>query len=196
MNPKISLLVLTYKNPEGLIKLLQSVVDTIDYDNYEWVIRDNSIANTGVPRGMNELFARANGDIFVLLNDDFYFTDKGWLQVMMKELDEKTIVSDRVFTFRFGEACSVCPVMFYKEVIDFVGGLDERFIGYGSDDLDWCIRARILGYKFKEVQIKSKHEGSKASGKIFGSKIDKLKIINNEILNKKWGGLEGEIATI
>ena len=195
MKPKVSLLVLVYKNNKDLIKLMQSVEDTTNYDNYEWVIRDNSIANVGVCRGTNELLRRANGDVFVLLNDDMYFTEKGWLEKCLEQMEEKTILTPVIYEGRdFGPECSVCPMIFPKELYWEVGGWDENFIGYGSDDTDYIIRARILGWKLKQVDIGFVHEGSVASGKVFKGGTHKLQIINNNRIQTKWGKSMGEIA--
>lgn len=48
------------------------------------------------------------------------------------------------------EESKVLPFIFVyvrREVVDAVGGLDERFQGYGVDDIDYVYRARLAGFK-------------------------------------------------
>lgn len=43
-----------------------------------------------------------------------------------------------------------------REVIDAIGYLDERFEGYGMEDVDFCYRARLAGFKIgvaKEIPV-------------------------------------------
>lgn len=46
------------------------------------------------------------------------------------------------------------PCVYIKrEVLDRIGFLDERFSGYGSDDLDFCLRAEMAGYKLAVTRL-------------------------------------------
>lgn len=45
------------------------------------------------------------------------------------------------------ELCFVC-VYIPRDWLDKVGELDERFVGYGCEDVDWCWRAKDLGGRF------------------------------------------------
>jgi hypothetical protein len=44
-----------------------------------------------------------------------------------------------------------CCLMIKKEVIDKIGILDEKFVQYFGEDVDWCLRAKKRGYKIMYV---------------------------------------------
>jgi hypothetical protein len=94
------------------------------------------------------------------------------------------IVDDAFITF-------VC-IMIKREVIEKIGTLDERFIGYGSDDVDYCRRARIAGYKLavtSSVIVKHFFEGKESSASYLRIKNqDELSDINREAYADKWRG--------
>jgi tetratricopeptide (TPR) repeat protein len=81
-----------------------------------------------------------------------------------------------------------------KEVIDKIGGLDERFSPGNFEDDDFCLRAQIAGYKTviaKDVFIH--HYGSKS---FTADGLDKYKErleINKHIFVNKWGADPEEI---
>lgn len=58
------------------------------------------------------------------------------------------------------------PCVYIKrEVIQKIGYLDERFSDFGSDDLDFCIRAKQAGYKLVVASnVSVKHEASPEGG--------------------------------
>lgn len=58
------------------------------------------------------------------------------------------------------------PCVYIKrEVIDKIGYLDELFNDFGSDDLDYCIRTKMEGYKLAVTsKVAVKHEASPEGG--------------------------------
>lgn len=81
-----------------------------------------------------------------------------------------------------------------REVIDKIGGLDERFTPGNYEDDDFCLRAQLAGYKTvitKDVFIH--HYGSKSFGAA-GEKAyaDRLEI-NRKKFVEKWGADPNEI---
>ncbi len=55
-------------------------------------------------------------------------------------------------------------VFIKREVIDSIGYLDEGFQNYGHDDLDFCIRARLAGFKIAvaaDISVKHGVDGHK-----------------------------------
>ncbi|NMB80469.1 MAG: glycosyltransferase, partial [Ignavibacteria bacterium] len=81
-----------------------------------------------------------------------------------------------------------------REVIEKIGGLDERFSPGNYEDDDYCLRAQLAGYKAviaKDVFIH--HFGSK-SFKADGNDAYRKRLeINREIFVDKWGGTPEEI---
>lgn len=58
------------------------------------------------------------------------------------------------------------PCIYIKrEVIDKIGYLDEQFSEFGSDDLDYCIRTRLAGYRLCVTdRVTVQHEASPEGG--------------------------------
>ena len=58
------------------------------------------------------------------------------------------------------------PCVYIKrELLDRIGFLDERFSGYGSDDLDFCLRAELAGYKLAVTRLVTVcHEDARGGG--------------------------------
>jgi len=81
-----------------------------------------------------------------------------------------------------------------REVIDKIGGLDERFSPGNYEDDDFCLRAQLAGYKTviaKDVFIH--HYGSK-SFKANGEKAYAERLLKNQkIFVEKWGATPDEI---
>lgn len=77
-------------------------------------------------------------------------------------------------------------LLFPKEVVDKIGVLDERFFPGNYEDDDFCIRARIAGYKLWVAQnVFIHHEGHGT----FGGRDMKYKLLsleNAERFRKKW----------
>ncbi|MEW6507364.1 MAG: glycosyltransferase [Bacteroidota bacterium] len=81
-----------------------------------------------------------------------------------------------------------------REVIEKIGGLDERFSPGNYEDDDYCLRAQLAGYKAviaKDVFIH--HFGSKSfiadGNESYRTRLE----INREIFAAKWGGTPEEI---
>lgn len=90
-------------------------------------------------------------------------------------------------TMEFPRVAFLCTLI-KREVIDAIGGLDERFSPGNYEDDDFCLRAQKAGYKAviaKDVFIH--HYGSK-SFKAEGEKkyIERLKVNEQKFVNK-WG---------
>lgn len=63
------------------------------------------------------------------------------LQNLMPELAEVDGVRDEQRTLCF--TCVLIP----RRILNLVGPLDERFVDYGMDDDDYCLRVRNAGYR-------------------------------------------------
>lgn len=76
-----------------------------------------------------------------------------------------------------------------KEVIDKIGGLDERFSPGNFEDDDFCLRAQLAGYKTviaKDVFIH--HYGSVSFKQNGANEYGKRLKINEQKFIEKWGG--------
>lgn len=75
-----------------------------------------------------------------------------------------------------------------REVIDNVGLLDERFVDYGWDDKDYCLRVRMAGYKIVLTdKVVFKHGFHAPECNTYSRKgMDRSLKGSNELFAKKW----------
>lgn len=95
--------------------------------------------------------------------------------------------------FFFPRVAFLCTLI-KKEVIEKIGGLDERFTPGNFEDDDFCLRAQLAGYKtviLKDVFIH--HYGSKSFKADGIDKYAERLSINREKFVSKWGADPDEI---
>jgi GT2 family glycosyltransferase/glycosyltransferase involved in cell wall biosynthesis len=116
-----------------------------------------------------------------------------------KTIDEMHLYADSVREknknkiTQFPRVAFLCTLI-KKDVIEKIGGLDERFSPGNFEDDDFCLRAQLAGYKTVIAQdVFIHHYGSK-SFKADGEKkyADRLKV-NHQIFVAKWGADPDEI---
>ncbi len=81
-----------------------------------------------------------------------------------------------------------------RELIETIGGLDERFSPGNYEDDDYCLRAQLAGFKAviaKDVFIH--HYGSKSFKANGNNQYGERLKLNREIFVSKWGGTTEEI---
>ncbi len=96
-------------------------------------------------------------------------------------------------TLEFPRVAFLCTLI-KREVINKIGGLDERFSPGNYEDDDYCLRAQIAGFKTviaKDVFIH--HYGSKSFAAEGPDKYKRRLEINQKIFVEKWGGTPEEI---
>lgn len=114
-------------------------------------------------RNVNIGIVAAGDEDVVLLNDDAILETPGGLLVMAQAAEadhqigiigatcnnvgnEAQFPRGKGLRFDPRMVCFVC-VYIPRRTIDRVGMLDERFVGYGFDDDDYCLRIRRAGLK-------------------------------------------------
>lgn len=115
-------------------------------------------------KAINAGIKEVRGNYVVFSNNDVVFT-ANWAEKMIahfkkdKELGVLSATTNKVdgqqhvdfnkkgVDFQYTDILTFFNVMVKKEVIDKIGGLDERFGLGGQDDADYCIRARKAGFK-------------------------------------------------
>ncbi len=114
----------------------------------------------GFPKANNEGICMATGDYIVLLNNDTVLLANNWINILLQPflIDPKVgITGPTKFTFDCAgitkEAMAFWCVMIKKEVFDEIGLLDEIFYPFGSEDVDFSIRAVNAGYRLVQVPI-------------------------------------------
>jgi hypothetical protein len=83
--------------------------------------------------------------------------------------------------------CAYIP----RRVWDAVGPLDERFVGYGYDDMDWCVRAKEHGpfRVFHDIRVLHREDSSYRSQDDWEAKYKQ----NLKIFEDKWGRMTATI---
>jgi len=72
-------------------------------------------------------------------------------------------------------------------IVRILGGLDERFIGYGYDDTDYCHRAFYAGFDIAITdKVKIKHKGSISFTRKYGNKLENESQSNRRLFDAKW----------
>ena len=111
----------------------------------------------------------------------------------MRSYAKKVLLKNKNEILHFPRIAFLCTLI-KKEVIDKIGGLDERFSPGNYEDDDFCLRAQIAGFKTviaKDVFIH--HYGSKsfkADGEIkYAERLE----INKQKFIDKWGVTPDEL---
>lgn len=88
----------------------------------------------------------------------------------------------------WGQSPFVCGY-FPRAVLDDVGEMDERYTGYGRDDMDFCKRMEALGYHTQPIEIPVTHTGGTSfwRGEVEGKyKMQEIADLNNRLFDEKW----------
>lgn len=95
--------------------------------------------------------------------------------------------------FNFPRVAFLCTLI-KKQVIEKIGGLDERFSPGNYEDDDFCLRAQLAGFKTVIVKDAFIHHFGSKSFKANGDKAyaERL-LINQKIFVEKWGATPDEI---
>lgn len=160
-------------------------------------------------RNINLGIIESTGDV-LLTNDDVQFTHSHTLEIMqnvMAQHPEVGILSPlikgdvgeywqshatKLLHYTEVRLCFVC-VLIKREVIDKVGLLDEKFVGYGGDDVDYCRRVVDAGWKLGvtgRAVVKHGHGENKRSSSYNRQElgtIDNLDKIAMDYYESKWG---------
>ena len=111
-------------------------------------------------RNANLGIQACSGDV-LLMNDDCQFTQEGTLEALQGVFALRPdigILSPSVDGVANGVACTGHPIQETKHYLSFVcvlirrsvfekiGLLDEKYTGYGSEDVDFCRRAQHAGF--------------------------------------------------
>lgn len=111
----------------------------------------------------------------------------------MKQYADKIKKQNQNQISEFPRVAFLCTLI-KKELIEKIGGLDERFSPGNYEDDDYCLRAQIAGYTTiiaKDVFIH--HFGSKSFKANGNDNYEKLLVRNKNIFVDKWGADPDEI---
>lgn len=103
--------------------------------------------------------------------------------------DQNMPCPDGVIVECLRDLCFVA-VFIRRSAWDIVGQMDERFVGYGYDDTDYCIRARDAGWKLGVTSDVIAQHGvgqyeASATYRTYPD-VGRLAALNQEIFAAKW----------
>ncbi len=153
--------------------------------------------NLGWIKAINQGIAESDNEYVVFQNNDTEVTE-GWLTKMIGSLTEgvgavgpKTDNVEQYQGMVEGEGeietskLAFFSVVFPREVVTEIGGLDEDFgMGYGDDDL-YCHQLKKAGYKLKiNTDVMVKHVRRASTGEGAQEMINKNVVLLNEKLRE------------
>ncbi|MGE5498606.1 MAG: glycosyltransferase [Syntrophothermus sp.] len=111
----------------------------------------------------------------------------------MHKYAEKISVDNKKRVFEFPRLAFLCTLI-KKELIERIGGLDERFSPGNYEDDDFCLRSQLAGYKAAVAQaVFIHHYGSKSFDSEGYDKHNNIREINAEKFKNKWGASPDDI---
>jgi GT2 family glycosyltransferase len=105
----------------------------------------------GVTQAFNAGLQTSRGDYLVILNNDVEILGTHWLKILVQPFSRPEVAATGPLKLWSPEANTeflvFCCVMIPRRVLDVVGYLSTEFgVGYG-EDIDWCKRAILEGFK-------------------------------------------------
>lgn len=143
----------------------------------------------------------------IFISDDVQFTDSGQLDKLQEVAYSDPEIGMVMPQLQGGTCCppqhhdhkldtspqevDFAPFIAYylkREVIDRVGLLDERFVDYGWDDKDYCLRVRMAGYRIVLTdKVVFKHGFHAPECNTYSRKgMDRSLKGSNEVFANKW----------
>ena len=199
-----TVLITTYNRRDDLRTCLQALPwPTIEQTNTEVLVYDDGSTddtatmtaaeftkarlltqtNRGLCAARNHAASAAKGRLIIIIDDDV-IVQEGWLDAILKNDDQNTILGGRVldiegdrvqsgparYTFigkrlpchpqeaTVGTGCNLAiPTQVFRDL----GGFDEELDEYGFEESDFCIRANKAGYPFRYLQDATvRHKGT------------------------------------
>lgn len=205
-NAKLKLVITNNAPNTGISNQLLSAIDTLEKKaaglNVEWV--DNPW-NKGFGLAHNEVLRSRDCDVFVVLNNDLFFSDPDWLMKLVEPIEKKaaqlvglknaprllkpdgngmyasddsTSVSDYVegSAFAVETSCLKGLPLFAEDIR----------VAY-CEDSDFSLRFRQAGFKSEFVEIAHEHRRSSSTGIIPKPLSEAIHERNRSRLLSRWG---------
>ena len=167
--------------------LIRSGSDIHSPDDFRWLtIQGEEPFNYSA--AVNRGWGASLRDDVLLCGDDIRIETPGFVEILQEVAYSDPKVGIATIQL-WGQSPYVCGY-FKRSVIDAVGPMDERFVGYGKDDCDWCIRMEALGYiTLPTERVKAQHGGGTSflrRAHELGTSMEALCDTNNKLFEDKW----------
>lgn len=180
------------KYEPGMFKLLVRDGELIKEDRAKRLSNKNwGYVNAEQPfnyaRNVNLGWKSTDNMDVILCGDDVRFESR-----FVEELQKAAYSNEKVGVSTiqlWGQSPFVCGY-FKRSVIEAVGSMDERFTGYGKEDVDWCRRMEALGYYTLPTEaVKAKHGGGTSflrRAQETGKSMEQMCDESNRQFEEKW----------
>ena len=155
--------------------------------------------NTGFPAGHNLALNFANGDFFLVLNNDIVIEEDGWLDKLAQPLEDPEValvgLSNTCCSLKengngfIGErleyiegSCLMGRTEFFREF----GLFNESYKMFFFEDSDLSLRVRQAGFKIATVPIKNQHMRASSHRGVDRDFMKKNVEENRKVFLKKW----------
>ena len=206
--PKISVILVNYKQPEFTQRCEQSIRNAT-YQDLEIITIDNSNNNIGLAAAQNLGAKLARGEYLFFLNNDTLVKEDIFECLLGYYQSHKVeVIGCRMFNYngtkeldsalsvdRFGYPAGQTGKMFYpdgaifikKSIFDEIGGFDEKLFLYG-EDRDLCWRVWLAGYRVEFCPLAMFYHNSScvADTNYFRRRIAERNIIRSMLKNYQW----------
>jgi GT2 family glycosyltransferase len=136
----------------------EELTESIDLSLVDKVVQfDDTIGN---PRGWNESYKLATGDIICFMDNDV-LCDTSWDVNIVNALNQKTLGIATPFLWWYKEGarteliddnCQGCCMWLRRETLDTLGyAFDERFSPAYAEDTDLFLRNNLLGFNRERI---------------------------------------------
>lgn len=165
-----------------------SKTSVLDTDCHPWKVIQG-IEPFVFARNMNMGWDAAKKDDIIIAGDDVRFSHP------FVDILRAVAYSDKRIGFAVpelgGQSCFVCAFI-KRDLIDEVGRMDERFTGYGMEDVDYYKRFEAKGWRTQPTTaVKVHHIGGATSfyrrAAEGGVPVQLSNDANRELFNQKWG---------
>jgi hypothetical protein len=152
-------------------------------------------------RNVNLGIQACSGDV-LLMNDDCRFIQAGTLYTLQSLFITRPnigIISPSVEGVANGVWCSgaavqetthylsfVC-VLIRRSVFEKIGFLDEKYTGYGSEDVDFCRRAQTAGFTLATTSLVKVSHQQASSSYSRQQNLESMRASSAKIYLEKWG---------
>lgn len=196
-------LLVTNNAPGDLEPLLAEFRALVPTTRFDLKVQQN-IFNHGFGRAHNEALARATGDVFIVLNNDLFFDDEGWIEKIILPLATPAIGLSglRSSHSALGDDGLGRPPLSPDSAPEYleasalaVRAADARSYGLFSydypyayqEDADLSLRFRSLGFRLEASPIAHRHLGSASTRRIPREALASLREWNQHRFRRKWG---------